>query len=79
MVTVLLWVLAVFAVAVIVVFLCGLFCDGLASNKGTHRTVIRLYGIRRRMEVAQLKTELRRDSADLRRALQRDLDEQGKL
>ncbi len=79
MVTVLLWVLVVFSVAVIVVFLCGLFCDGLASNKGTHRTVIRLYGIRRRMEAAQLKTELRRDAAYLRRALRRDLDEQGKL
>jgi hypothetical protein len=50
-----------------------------AADKTTYTTAVRMYGIRRRMEVAQLKTELRRDAANLRRALQRDLDEQGKL
>ena len=78
MVTVLLWVFIVFAIAVIVLFLYGFYL-GFTSDQTTHRTVVSLYDIRRRMEVAQLKTGLRRDAADLRRALQRDLDEQGKL
>jgi hypothetical protein len=77
MVTVLLWVLGVFAVAVILLFLYGFYLG--FTDQTTYRAVVSLYDIRRRMQVAQLKTELRRDAADLRRALQRDLDEQGKL
>jgi hypothetical protein len=77
MVTVLLWVFAVFGVAMILLFLYGFYLG--FTEQTTHRTVISLYDIRRRIQVAQLKTELRRDAADLRRDMRRELDEQGKL
>ncbi len=77
MVTVLLWVFGVFAIAVMLLFLYGFYLG--FTEQTTHRTVISLYDIRRRIQVAQLKTELRGDAADLRRDLQRELDEQGKL
>ncbi len=78
MVTVLLWIAVVFAVVVMLLFLYGVYL-GFTSNQATHRTVISLYDIRRRIQGAQLKTELRRDAANLRRDLRHELDEQGKL
>ena len=78
MVTVLLWVFAVFGIAMFLLSLYGFYL-GFTSDQATHRTVTSLYDIRRRLEVAQLKTELRRDAAELRRDLQRDLDEQDRL
>jgi hypothetical protein len=77
MVTVLLWIFGVFAVTVILLFLYGFYLG--FTEQTTYRAVISLYDIRRRIQVAQFKTKLRWNAADLRRALQRDLDEQGKL
>jgi hypothetical protein len=37
------------------------------------RVLLSLYAIRRRLEVAQFKSELRRDAADTRRALRAEL------
>jgi hypothetical protein len=50
-----------------------------AVDQAAYAAAVRMYGIRRRMEVAQLKSEVRRDAADLRRDLRRELDKQGKL
>lgn len=45
-----------------------------SKSDGTdYRAVVGLYVIRRRLEVAQLKTELRRDAAHQRRRLWADL------
>lgn len=78
MVTALLWVFAVFGIAMFLLSLYGFYL-GFTSDQATHQTIISLHDIRRRMEVAQVKAELRWDVADLRRDLQRDLDEQGEL
>ena len=80
MVTALLSVFIAYAIVAVLVFVWRRWqARTTAVDQAACTTAVKMYGIRRRMEVAHLKTELRRDAADLRRALQRDLDEQGKL
>jgi predicted transcriptional regulator len=44
-----------------------------SADVQTYRTLVELHRIRRRFDVAQLKSELRRDAADARRALRAEL------
>jgi hypothetical protein len=43
-------------------------------DSASYQTMVELHGIRRRLEVAQFKAELRRDAAELRRELRGELD-----
>lgn len=80
MVTALLSVFLAYAIVAVLVFVWRRWqARTTAVDQAAYATAVRMYGIRRRMEVAQLKTELRRDAAELRRDLQRDLDEQDTL
>jgi hypothetical protein len=74
MVTVLLWLYVICVVVAIVMLVRSLRKDKPTYDQATHRAVIGLYAIRRRLEVAQFKTELRRDAAHFRR----ELDERGR-
>lgn len=75
MVDVLLWLYVIVMVALIGLFLIGLKGGRPTTDQMTQRVVLSLYAIRRRLEVAQFKTELRRDAADLRRELRTELNE----
>jgi hypothetical protein len=49
--------------------------DGQSRVGGAdYRALVELHRIRRRFDVAQLNSELRRDGADVRRALRAELD-----
>jgi hypothetical protein len=75
MVMVLLWLFVICVVVAIVMFVRSLRTDRPSSDPAAHRAVVGLYAIRRRLEVAQFRTELRRDAAYFRR----ELDERGRL
>jgi hypothetical protein len=57
---------------VIVLTQCG---QSAPPDRRTYETLVELHRIRRRFDVAQLKSELRRDGADARRVLRAELDE----
>jgi len=44
------------------------------ADQNTYQAIVGLHTIRRRLEVAQVKTELRRDAAQARRELRAELD-----
>ena len=44
------------------------------TDRTPHQVIVGLYAIRRRLEVAQFKTDLRRDAAQARRALRDELN-----
>lgn len=44
------------------------------TDHSTYQAIVGLHTIRRRLEVAQVKTELRRDAAQIRRELRAELD-----
>jgi hypothetical protein len=69
------WLLLAVVVAVVVVALVVVALDGGRSPKGaaSYQTRVELHGIQRRQEVAQLKSEIRRDSAQARRELRAEL------
>lgn len=73
MVTVLLWLYVIGVVVAVVMLARSLRTDRPSSDRAAHDAVVGLYAIRRRLEVAQFRTELRRDAARLRR----ELDERG--
>ena len=70
------WLLVVVVVAVVVVALVSVLSDCARSQKGvtSYETMVELHGIRRRSEVAQVKTQLRSDAADAQRKLRDELD-----
>jgi hypothetical protein len=52
------------------------------ADRTSYQVIVSLYAIRRRLEVTQVKTELRRDAARLRREMRDELhklDERGRL
>jgi hypothetical protein len=69
MVTVLLWLCVICVVVAIVVRVRGLRRDKPATDQATYKALVNLYAIRQRLEVAQFRTELRRDAAYFRREL----------
>jgi hypothetical protein len=67
---------------IIIALLAGVALAGVWLGRGcgyskldadTYRVVVSLYAIRRRLEVAQFKTEVRRDAAHVRRRLRDEL------
>lgn len=69
----LIWLLAAIVVAVVVV---AVWLDCARSQKSVTRyeTMVELHAVRRRFDVAQVKSELRRDAATARRELRDELD-----
>jgi hypothetical protein len=65
------WLLIV--VVLVIVLAARLGLHELPKEKISHRAMVDLYAIRRRLEVAQFKAEVRRDAAAARRGLQEDL------
>jgi hypothetical protein len=71
------WLLVALVVAVpVVIGLRSLRRRMFKADRTIYLAVVGLYAIRRRLEVAQFKSELRRDAIRLRRELWRELDEQ---
>jgi hypothetical protein len=62
-VTVLLWLYVIGVVVAIRMLARSLRTDRPSTNRASHRAVVGLYAIRRRMEVAQFRTEVRREAA----------------
>lgn len=77
MTTVMAWLFLVLVVAVPVVLVLLSLRRNKSSeaDQATYQVVIGLYAIRRRLEVAQFKTELHRDAAHLRRVLRDELQQ----
>ncbi len=69
------WLLLAVVVAVVVVALVVVAFDGgqAPRNSASYQARVKLHGIRTRQEVAQLKGEIRRDSAQARRELRAEL------
>jgi hypothetical protein len=71
------WLLPVVVVAVVVVALVVVALDNGQSPKSaaSYQVRVELHGIRRRQEVSQVKSEIRRDAAKMRRQLRGELSE----
>lgn len=69
-------VVGVVIVVVVVLVLAGLDSP---SGAGSYRGTVELYGARKRQEVAQVKGEIRRDAAAMRRQLRQELRELDEL
>jgi hypothetical protein len=71
-VTILVWLLLVLIVALVV----ARPWQGWRPppDRLSYEVLVKLYAIRRRLEVSQVKTEVRRDGARLRRQLRDELD-----
>lgn len=74
-VDVMLWLYIVLVIVAIGLLLFGLRRGKPTTDRATQRAAIGLYAIRRRLEVAQFRTELHRDAASLRRSLRDELQE----
>ena len=48
--------------------------EGLVWDESTQRAAVGLHACRRRLELAHLKSEIRRDSAAARRQIRKELD-----
>ena len=70
-------VIVIVAVLVVVVALAVGFHAG-PPDAATYRAAVDLHAIRRRQEVAQFKSEVRRDAATARRELRKELGELNK-
>jgi cytochrome c-type biogenesis protein CcmH/NrfG len=68
------WLFSLAVVVVVVVAVFALERPVWPKDEATYRARVGLYAIRRRLEVAQFKTEVRRDGAQLRRQLRDELD-----
>jgi hypothetical protein len=68
------WLVIVTVVVLLAIAVATGFHDG-PPDAATYRTAIDLHAIQRRQEVAQVKSEVRRDAADARRELRAELDE----
>jgi hypothetical protein len=66
------WLVVGIVIVVVVLILAG---SDAPSGAGSYRGAVEMYGARKRQEVAQVKTELRRDAAMLRRQLRQELRE----
>jgi hypothetical protein len=70
------WLFLVLVVAVpVVLVLLSLWRAKSRTDRTSYQVVVGLYAIRRRLEVAQFKTELHRDAAHLRRVLRDELQQ----
>jgi hypothetical protein len=69
------WLLLAVVVAVVVVALVVVARDDGQSpkNAASYQARVKLHGIRTRQEVAQIKSEIRRDAAQARRELRAEL------
>jgi hypothetical protein len=67
------WLLIVVAL-VLVVALIANHCAS-PSDPATYRAAVGLHAARRRQEVSQVRTEIRRDAATMRRQLRDELNE----
>jgi hypothetical protein len=73
------WLLVVLVVAMPVILgLLSFRRRKSTVDSASYETMVELHGIRRRLEVAQFKTELRRDAARSRRELRAELGALGK-
>ena len=70
------WLLILIAVVLAIALTAG--CRDAPPDAATYRAAVDLHAIRRRQEIAQVKSEVRRDAADARRALRIELDELSK-
>ena len=70
------WLFVAIAVAVIVLALVAvaLNCDRSPKSAASYETMVELHAVRRLFDVAQVKSELKRDAADARRELRAELD-----
>jgi hypothetical protein len=72
-VSVLIWLLLALVVVGLVLMLSWRNQQSTPDRR-SYQAMVELHRIRRRFDVAQLKSELRRDGADARRALRAELD-----
>ena len=74
------WLLLAVVAAVVVVALVVVALDNGQSpkNAASYQMRVELHGIRKQQEVAQVKTEIRRDATKMRRQLRDELSELGK-
>ncbi len=70
------WVLVLLVVIVVAVQLWTVFHSRGAArvDETGNRVSVALYAIRRRMEIAEFKRDVRRDGAELRRQLREELE-----
>ncbi len=68
------WLVVIVGMVVIVLVALALGFDNPPKSAVSYRTMVELHDIRRRFDAAQVKSELRRDGADARRALRDELD-----
>jgi hypothetical protein len=69
------WLLLALVVAVAVVLVVFSWRGSKPkADQSTYQAIVGLHAIRRRLEVAQVRTELRRDAAQMRRELRAELD-----
>jgi hypothetical protein len=71
------WVLVSLVLIVVVAQLWTVFHGrgAATADDAGHRAAVALYAIRRRLEVADFKREVRRDGADIRRQLRKELEQ----
>lgn len=71
------WVIACLLLIVALMLLLTVFHnrDSAAADETGHRVAVALYAIRRRLEVADFKRELRSNGAEIRRQLRKELDQ----
>jgi hypothetical protein len=69
------WLVVGIVIVVVVLILAG---SDAPSGAGSYRGAVDMYGARKRQEVAQVKTDMRRDGAKARRELHDELDELNK-
>ena len=65
------WLLIVVVLVIVIAARLGL--HELPAEEISYRAMVDLHAIRRRLEVAQFKSEVRRDAASARRSLREDL------
>ncbi len=76
------WLVVIVGVVVVVLVALALGYDNAQKSAVSYRTMVELHDVHRRFDVAQVKSELRRDGADARRVLRgelRRLDERDRL
>ena len=68
----------VIVVVVVVLAVAALSRPEPPAEASTHRVEVDLYAIRRRLDVVQFKSEVRRDAARMKRELDKELDGQAR-
>lgn len=67
------WLLPIFVVGALIV-VGALHCAKSQKDVTSYETMVGLHAVRRRLDLAQFKYELRRNAADARRELRAELD-----